>query len=187
VSISARVGVTARVQRWALHASGQWEAAIDPTSGKTYYWNTETRATSWENPIASQPFADSGSGGLTAASSELKRATEVSGSSGGRATAAGDIATPSGAQAAAANSSGDGNGQFAQSLATLLLALQSDPTGMEFGSKARELRPLGVFSEQFFDYLGSQIDAKTGEDRVVLERLMARLSNPLLRQAAPFE
>lgn len=84
----------------------------------------------------------SGSGGLAVASSDPQSVDEVSGNSGGRATAvADDVSSPSGAQAAAANGSGDGSGEYAHSLETLLVALQSDPTGMEFGSKARECAP----------------------------------------------
>lgn len=29
---------------------GQWRAAIDPPTGQTYYWNTETREVTWDKP-----------------------------------------------------------------------------------------------------------------------------------------
>jgi len=34
----------------AAGGPGTWKAEIDPPTGKTYYWNTETREVTWERP-----------------------------------------------------------------------------------------------------------------------------------------
>ncbi|CAK0838415.1 unnamed protein product [Prorocentrum cordatum] len=36
---------------------GEWQAALDPATGQTYYWNTATRQTCWEQPGAGKPPA----------------------------------------------------------------------------------------------------------------------------------
>jgi hypothetical protein len=42
-----------------------------------------------------------------------------------------------------------------------------------------------VFEVEFFEFLSDRIDS--GEDADMAEKVRARLSNPLLRQPAPFE
>ena len=56
-----------------------------------------------------------------------------------------------------------------------------------FNEAARNLRGVGVFSEEYFDWLAQLISVADGEEKAALQRVMARLSNPLLRQAAPYE
>ena len=31
-------------------SAGEWRTEIDPLTGKTYYWNTETREVTWDKP-----------------------------------------------------------------------------------------------------------------------------------------
>ena len=35
--------------------AGAWKEAIDPSTGRTYYWNTKTRESRWTKPSASPP------------------------------------------------------------------------------------------------------------------------------------
>ena len=32
-------------------ANDQWQAAVDPTTGSTYYYNPKTKETSWVRPV----------------------------------------------------------------------------------------------------------------------------------------
>ena len=34
-----------------LGANAQWQAIVDPTTGSTYYYNTETGESSWARPV----------------------------------------------------------------------------------------------------------------------------------------
>ena len=34
-----------------LGANAQWQAIVDPTTGSTYYYNTETGESSWVRPV----------------------------------------------------------------------------------------------------------------------------------------
>ncbi|KAK9821314.1 hypothetical protein WJX81_000467 [Elliptochloris bilobata] len=79
-------------------------------------------------------------------------------------------------------------------LALLQEACRLDTAGgMHFWEVARSLRGgsrgrCGVFEEAFFAFIQQRHAAAPDADaRLELEHLQARLSNPLLRQAAPFE
>ena len=71
-------------------------------------------------------------------------------------------------------------------LAALVEAMASDGSGMAFWEAARERRRHGVFEDSYIDWLSAAVD-RGGEEGEVAERVRARLVNPLLRQAAPFE
>ena len=49
-SASAHVGVEAQATA-RLGANAQWQAIVDPTTGSTYYYNTETGESSWARPV----------------------------------------------------------------------------------------------------------------------------------------
>ena len=46
VEVAAGAEATAR-----LGANAQWQAIVDPTTGSTYYYNTETGESSWARPV----------------------------------------------------------------------------------------------------------------------------------------
>ena len=46
VEVAAGAEATAR-----LGANAQWQAFVDPTTGSTYYYNTETGESSWARPV----------------------------------------------------------------------------------------------------------------------------------------
>ncbi len=73
-------------------------------------------------------------------------------------------------------------------LERLLAANARDGSGMAFWEEARSLRKHGVFEEPFVEYLTQQAEAAADDlGRQRIEAVRARLSNPLLRQPAPFE
>lgn len=67
-------------------------------------------------------------------------------------------------------------------------AYAADNSGMQFWEVARAHRHHGVFEPPFFEYLEArQAAAGSEEQRELAFKMMCRLSNPLLRQPAPFE
>lgn len=144
-------------------ASSKWQQAVDPASGKTYFWHVDTRETSWDPPAEDMQH-------------EQLQQKGSSGSGTHAGSGAGDGSDIS--------SSTDYSGM----LQTLRAALEQDGSGMLFNETARSLRSDGVFSNEFFDWLAQMADSmEDADERLALSRLIARLSNPLLRQAAPFE
>ena len=72
----------------------------------------------------------------------------------------------------------------------LSAAYSADGSGMEFWEVARAHRQHGVFDPPFFEYLEQRQRAAgndDADDRELAFKVMCRLSNPLLRQPAPFE
>jgi hypothetical protein len=70
----------------------------------------------------------------------------------------------------------------------LAAAYGSDGSGMEFWEVARAHRRYGVFEPPFVDYLERRQKAADSDlERELAFKMMCRLSNPLLRQPAPFE
>jgi len=49
-ALSTEAAVTWTLQ--AVNAAGDWTAVVDPDSGETYYWNTQTQAVQWDKPAA---------------------------------------------------------------------------------------------------------------------------------------
>ena len=147
-----RPSLAATAARRAVASSGAnasgppWQAVVDPASGKTYWWNTDTQATTWEVPHQ-QPAA------------EAAREAEPS------------AATPPGIGF--------------EELEALLLA-----TSAVYLSKVVEPHRDEAFSDAFTDYLTAKIAASSsagdGEAASRLEKLRARLANPLIRQPPPF-
>ena len=141
--LQARCSPGARVQRGArlrLAASGDWQQAVDTSSGKTYYWNTRTNETAWELPAEAPAEA-------------VVEAQPVS---------APQMPFPE--------------------LEALLSA-----TPPVYLSKVVEPHRDAAFSDAFTDYLTQKIGASTDKaDRERLEKLRARLANPLIRQPPPF-
>ena len=141
--LRARCSPGARVQRAArlrLFASGDWQPAVDASSGKTYYWNTRTNATAWELPAE--------------APAEAVEETQPA--------SAPQLSFPE--------------------LEALLSATQP-----VYLSKVVEPYRDAAFSDAFTDYLTQKIGASLEKaDRERLEKLRARLANPLIRQPPPF-
>jgi hypothetical protein len=78
------------------------------------------------------------------------------------------------------------NVSFDELFSILVEAYHADGSGMQFWETARSHRGSQVFEEVFVDFLTNKIKARS-EDASMAEKIMARLSNPLLRQPAPFE
>lgn len=73
-------------------------------------------------------------------------------------------------------------------LEALRTAYQQDGSGMLFNEAARSHRKHDIFSEGYFVWLAEQAKATQDTDeRELLWKIVAKLSNPLLRQPAPFE
>lgn len=95
-----------------------------------------------------------------------------------------DTATAASAPASQAEDSMSNDALFD----VLAAAYSEDGSGMEFWEVARAHRKYGVFEPPYFDYLEQQQKAAASEaDRELAFKMMCRLSNPLLRQPAPFE
>lgn len=73
--------------------------------------------------------------------------------------------------------------------ALLQAAYTADGSGMQFWETARAHRHEGVFDPPFVEYLEQeqQREGVSDERRDTAFKMMCRLSNPLLRQPAPFE
>lgn len=70
----------------------------------------------------------------------------------------------------------------------LAAAYGSDGSGMEFWEVARAHRKYGGFEPPYFEYLDQRQKAAGSEaERELAFKMMCKLSNPLLRQPAPFE
>jgi len=70
----------------------------------------------------------------------------------------------------------------------LAAAYHADGSGMEFWEVARAHRKYDIFEPPFFEYLEQRQKAASSEaDRDLAFKMTCRLSNPLLRQPAPFE
>ena len=140
-SLQARRSAGSRVQRGArLAASGDWQQAVDASSGKTYYWNTRTNEVAWELPAE--------------APAEAVEETQPA--------SAPQLSFPE--------------------LEALLSATQP-----VYLSKVVEPYRDAAFSDAFTDYLTQKIGASLEKaDRERLEKLRARLANPLIRQPPPF-
>ena len=143
--LQARCSAGARVQRGArlrVAASGDWQQAVDASSGKTYYWNTRTNETAWELPAE--------------APAEAKAAEQT------QPASVPQLSFPE--------------------LEALLSATQP-----VYLSKVVEPYRDAAFSDAFTDYLTQKIAASTDKaERERLEKLRARLANPLIRQPPPF-
>ena len=144
----------ARVQRGArlrLAVSGDWQQAVDASSGKPYFWNTRTNETAWELPAEAQAAAQGVAEAPPASSAEE---------------------TPSAS---------------APQLSFPDLEALLSSTQPVYLSKVVEPYRDAAFSDAFTDYLTQKIAASTDKaDRERLEKLRARLANPLIRQPPPF-
>lgn len=76
---------------------------------------------------------------------------------------------------------------FDQILSELIEIYNTDSTGMEFWEVARSRRDTGIFEEEFFIYLSEEAGKSPIDRRETILKVQAKLSNPLLRQPAPFE
>lgn len=125
-----------------------WQPVVDPSSGKTYYWNTATNETAWEIPT--QPAAP-----------------------------------PSQVASTTANEPRPSNEEIFQALKSAYI---EDGSGMLFNEVARAHRKYEVFSEAYFEWLSGQAKQCTDfEEKDFIQKITAKLCNPLLRQPAPFE
>lgn len=150
-------------------ATNEWQPVVDPSTGKTYYWNTLTNATSWEAPAAAAAAAAPAA--PTPPAVAATTTTPERGSFG--ASAATTTTTTAGPSRE-------------DLLADLVDAMGRDGSGMAFWEAARERRRHGVFEDAYIDWLTARVEAGGAEGEVA-ERVRARLVNPLLRQPAPFE
>lgn len=59
---------------------------------------------------------------------------------------------------------------------------------MYFQEAARSRRSLGIFEEEYFVFLSEESERSEDKHRAeIIQKVIARLSNPLLRHASPFE
>lgn len=75
---------------------------------------------------------------------------------------------------------------FEELFEVLIEAYEADGSGMHFWETARSQRKNQVFDEPFMEYLTTMVDSGS-EEADLADKVRAKLSNPLLRQPAPFE
>jgi hypothetical protein len=69
--------------RAALPAQSEWQATVDQQSGRVYYYNTRTSATSWENPDEKPAAVDQGASYIEMMKKKLRDESQASFSKGG--------------------------------------------------------------------------------------------------------
>jgi len=173
------VAVAARCRRPPVGAgaagpaspASPWQPVVDAATQKAYWWNRDTNVTQWEDPapVSAAPAAAAPAAAAQAAAAPGR------GAFGGGASAS-----------AAANGQGAPRPSREELLAALVEAMGADGSGMAFWEAARERRADGVFEDAYIDWLSAAV-ARGGEAGETAGRVRARLVNPLLRQAAPFE
>jgi len=135
-----------------------WKEAQDGDTGDTYYWNSKTKEVAWELP----------------AGAELERPA---------AAAARAAAAEEKEERAAAAASETGAPSYGEILEALADAAENDPNA--FGTVANAFRPHGVFSVDFMVHLEGELKAAARGDFAraeVLQKVQARIANPLLKQ-----
>mmetsp|Transcript_10816 Transcript_10816/g.25705 ORF Transcript_10816/g.25705 Transcript_10816/m.25705 type:complete len:193 (+) Transcript_10816:239-817(+) len=139
-------------------ASSHWREVIDSLSGQPYYWDTRTNETSWIKPNEDFIPADE---------------TAVTGES----------ASPAQGQRASPTSDRQSN-EGSNTYDEILMELESTVVGSPnyFAVVANKHRGSGVFSNEFMDFLQSEIRESSDARKEVLEKVQARLVNPLLKQ-----
>jgi len=161
------------------------------TQFRDIYRNTTTNQTAWDLPPGETLEAAAATpvfhGSSNVETSQVQQ-QQVSSSSTTSSAVSESSSSPSAAAAAATDQT-----QPSMSYEELFYALQeayaADGTGMQFWEVARFHREQGVFDPPFFDYLHQRQQQQdlSPEDKDLAFKMMCRLSNPLLRQPAPFE
>jgi hypothetical protein len=167
------------------------------TQFRDIYRNTTTNQTAWDLPpgetleaAAATPVFHSSS---IVEASQVQQQQQVSSSSTTSSAISEPSSSSSSSAAAAAAAAATDQTQPSMSYEELFYALQeayaADGTGMQFWEVARFHREQGVFDPPFFDYLHQRQQQQdlSPEDKDLAFKMMCRLSNPLLRQPAPFE